>query len=329
MLIINLSQDISSDNPYLSHTLLESIKKNIQESKKIILYLNKRGESSSLICEKCNHIYKCDQCDSSMNVHKYPEKLICHLCGQEKNIPIKCEKCNKEGLKKVWVGTQQIEISIKRIFPKSNVFRFDTDSVKNKWEKEKALERLKEADIIIGTKMITTWFDFINIWLIGIILLEQELLVPKYNTEEKVISNIKQLIGRGWRKWEETEVLIQTFVPKNEIIETISNQNYKDFFVKTLAERKLFSYPPFTQMATLEYRQTEKEKAKNFMIKIKDKLDQINQENSYDIILVPNSFKKNNQYFYKIIVKWDNIRDFISKIKKEIFQNSHLTVTFE
>ena len=65
------------------------------------------------------------------------------------------------------------------------------------------------------------------------------------------------------------------------------------------------------------------------MIKIKDKLDQINQENSYDIILVPNSFKKNNQYFYKIIVKWDNIRDFISKIKKEIFQNSHLTVTFE
>ena len=101
MLIINLSQDISSDNPYLSHTLLESIKKNIQESKKIILYLNKRGESSSLICEKCNHIYKCDQCDSSMNVHKYPEKLICHLCGQEKNIHIKCEKCNKEGLKKV------------------------------------------------------------------------------------------------------------------------------------------------------------------------------------------------------------------------------------
>ena len=329
MLIINLSQDISSDNPYLSHTLLKTIEKNIGEKKKTILYLNKRWEFSSLICEKCNHIYKCDQCDSSFNVHKYPEKLVCHLCGKEKDIPTKCEKCSQNSLKKVWVWTQQIEISLKKIFKENTIFRFDTDSVKNKWEKEKALERLKEADIIIGTKMITTGFDFRNIWLIGIILLEQELLVPKYNTEEKVVSNIKQLIGRWWRKWETTEVLIQTFVPKNEIIQTITSSNYKDFFLKTLEERKTFHYTPFTQMATLEYRHKEKEKAKEFIIKLKNKLIDINSENTFEITLVPKPFKKNNQYFYKIIIKWDEIRNFIKNIKKEIFWTSQLTVTFE
>jgi len=163
-------------------------------------------------------------------------------------------------LKKVWIGTQQIEDSLKALFPNNSIFRFDADSVKNKTEKQKALETLRNADIIIGTKMITTGFDFKNVWLIWVILLEQELWIPKYNIEERVYSNIKQLIWRWERNGEKTETILQTFIPGNENIKNIIESNYKEFFTETLKERKLFNYPPFSEMVSIEYRDKNKDK---------------------------------------------------------------------
>ncbi len=347
MYTVNLSQDKSKLNPYLSNTLLKEIKNTLTNNKKVILYLNKRWEYSSLICNNCGHLYKCRNCDISMSIHKYPEKMICHICSESKVIPTKCEKCLKETLQKVWVWTQQIENSLKKEFPNYNIFRFDTDTVKNKSEKAKALENLEKSDIIIGTKMITTGFDFNSIWLIWVILLEQELLIPKYNTEEKVYSNIKQLIWRWWRKWEISNIVIQTFIPENEMIKSITNYNYKDFFIKTLEERKLFNYPPYSEMLTLEYRHKSQEKAKSFMLNLKNKLD-IENENylinynnlgapsekdinmkKIEINLAPNSTKKYNQFYYKIVIKWKNLRDFLKLIKPEIMRNSWLVVIFE
>lgn len=331
MYLVNLSQDKSKLNPYISNTLLKEINKSLEQWKKTILYLNKRWEYSALVCNTCNHLYKCKNCDISMIVHKYPQKLICHICGENKDIPTKCEKCNNETLQKVWIWTQQIEDSLKKEFPNHNVFRFDTDTVKNKSEKENALKNLEKSDIIIGTKMITTGFNFKSIWLIWVILLEQELLIPKYNTEEKVYTNIKQLLWRWSRNGEISNVVIQTFIPENEIIKSITHDNYKDFFLKTLAERKLFNYPPYTEMLTLEYRNNNQEKAKNFILNLKNKLEIINSENNnkLDINLVPNPTKKYKQYYYKIILKWENLRDFLLCIKPEIMRNSWLVVIFE
>lgn len=350
MFLVNLSQDKSNINPYLSNTLLDKIKESLDENKKIILYINKRWDYSSLICSDCNYLYKCKNCDICLSVHKNPEKLICHLCWESEDITFKCKQCGKSNLKKVWVWTEQIESSLNKYFHdffsnsspatgrlSGGIFRFDSDSVKNKGEKALALERLEKANIIIGTKMITTWFDFKWVWLIWIILLEQELLIPKYNTEEKVVSNIKQLIWRWWRLWEKSNVVIQTFIPENEVIKNITHNNYKDFFIKTLEERKLFNYPPFVEMLTLEFRDKNKEKALKFMENLKNKLDLNNKKNidqkeiAWDIEIKLNisPFKKYNQYYYKIIIKWNNLREFLKCIKPEIFRNSSLVVIFE
>lgn len=329
MFLVNLSQDKSNKYPYLSNTLLKKIEESLNQNKKIILYLNKRWEFSSLICNSCNYLYKCKNCDISMSVHKYPAKLICHICHENSDIPTRCLKCNKNKLEKVWIWTQQIEDSLKKEFSKYNIFRFDTDTVKNKTEKSNALVNLEEADIIIWTKMITTGFNFNWVWLIWVILLEQELLIPKYNTEEKVYSNIKQLLWRWNRNWEVTDIVIQTFIPENEIIKSITESNYKEFFIKTLEERKLFNYPPFTEMLSLEYRDKSKEKAKNFIDNLKHKLDIENNDKKFEIKLIPNPSKRYNQYYYKIIIKWDNLREFIKCIKIEIMRNSGLVVIFE
>ena len=328
MLISNLSLDKSDLNPYIWSTLLKKIEQNLKENKKIILYLNKRWNFSSLICTDCQYLYKCDNCDVALTVHRYPEKLSCHICWVTKNIPLSCKKCAGNNLKKIWVWTQQIEESLNKYFSESFIFRFDLDSVKNKTDKKQALENLEKADIIIGTKMITTGFDFKSVWLIWVILIEQELSFPFYNTEEKAYINIKQLLGRWERMGEKTDFVLQTFIPENNLIKIITEMNYKDFFIETLNERKLFNYPPFTEIAILEYRDKNQTKAFDFMQNLKNKLDILNNQKNFEIILNKEAFKKYNQYYFKIVIKWDNLREFLKNIKKEIFKNSNLSLSF-
>ncbi|MDQ7023750.1 MAG: hypothetical protein Q9M97_09780 [Candidatus Gracilibacteria bacterium] len=212
--------------------------------------------------------------------------------------------------------------------------------MKTKKSKSEAIQNLEKADIIIGTKMITTGFNFDKVGLIGVILLEQELQIPKYNTEESVYINIRQLIGRGGRVGQKTDFIIQSFIPDNEIVQSIIYDNYKSFFIKTLNERKLFNYPPFGEVVTLEYRHSSEKKSLEFMQKLNNKLNILLEEKNtplldkeglgvVEIIFNPKSIKKINQYYYKIIIKGDKRRTFIEKIKPEIIRNSGLNVIFD
>lgn len=327
MILVNLNQDLSKQNKYLSNTLLKYLEKYLQKNKKIIIYLNKKWEYSSLVCKNCQKIFRCKNCDVSLNIHS--EKMICHICWHTEKTPNSCDNCNSNELLKIWVWTEQIEKTLKNIFPNKKIFRFDTESVRNKTEKENSLFYLKEADIIIWTKMITTGFDFSDVWLIAVVLIEQELQGNKYNSEEKLFTNIKQLIWRWSRKWEQTEFIIQSFIPENESIKMIIEDNYKTFFKKTLLERKLFNYPPFTEYAILEYRNENQEKALKYTKKLKEKLDNFNEEKNIEIIFIENSFRKYNKFHYKIILKWENLRNFLENIKTEIFRESNLSLIFE
>jgi len=211
-----------------------------------------------------------------------------------------------------------------------SIFRFDTDTMKTKKSKSEAIHNLVNADIIIGTKMITTGFNFEKVWLVWVILLEQELQIPKYNTVESVYINIRQLIWRWARVWQKTDFIIQSFIPDNEIVQSIIYDNYREFFIKVLQERKLFNYPPFWNIATLEYRHSSEKKAEEFMDKLYNKLVIENTwEEKLEIIFNKKSIKKINQYYFKIVIKWDGVRNFIEKIKPEIIRNSGLAVIFD
>jgi len=162
--IINLSQDRSDISPYISSSLLESMETAIKNGEKILLYLNKRGAFSSLICEDCQHLFECENCDVSLTVHNNPSLLKCHLCQNHFPITHTCPSCQGQKLKQVGIGTQQIETVLKSYFDTNiNIYRFDSDAMKTVSSKKEALSELENADIIIGTKMITTGFDFENI----------------------------------------------------------------------------------------------------------------------------------------------------------------------
>lgn len=320
--------DKSKQNPYLSQTLLSKIEQNLLDGKKIILYLNKRWAYDLLLCQDCHHIKKCPKCDISLSVHKNPAKLVCHYCMHSEEVSLECEKCHGSHLKNIWVGTQQIEETLQTLFPKIDIFRMDSDSVKNISWKKQALENITNAQIVIGTKMITTGFDLRNIGLIGVILLEQELQIPKYDTEERIYATVKQLIGRWWRMWEESDIIIQTMAAKNEMVQNIISLNYKDFFKKTLEERKLFWYPPFQEIATLRYKDANKLRAIEFVQNLKPRLDSFNS-GKFEIIKIDTPIKRDNQFFTKIIIKGPNIRSFLQNIKWEILQNKDMAVIFE
>lgn len=329
--IVNLSQTPSSKQKYISPLLTQKINESLEKKEKVILYLNKRGMHSSLICKDCQILYKCINCDTCLTVHKTPPTLLCHICWHKEEIPLTCKSCHGNNLEKIGFWTQQIEESIENLFPKAQIFRFDHDSTKNKSGKQDANRLLENANIIVGTKMITTWFDFENVGVIGVILLEQELSIPEYNIEERVYQNIKQLIGRGGRKGKECEVIIQTYIPENESIKTITEKNYNVFVQDTLQERKTFWYPPYKELIRIEYRDENKEKAMLFLKKIENILKNENSKiwNLYEIIFSDIPRLKYNKYHFTLTIKWDNIRDYLHVIKKEIFLNKNLTLIFE
>lgn len=328
MYLINLNLDQSRLNRYLSNTLLEHISQQLIKKQKIILYINKRWAFQSTICSDCSHLFGCPQCDSSLTLHHSPTQLHCHLCGYQQWVPQTCPQCKSNKIQHVWVGIQQIQESLNQYFPQADVFRFDSDSMKNKSDKVSAIDDLKQADIIIGTKMITTGFDFKNIGLIWVILIEGELKNPRYNTHEQVYNNISQLLWRGSRLGETTQYIIQTYIPNNPLIQHITQDNYKTYFRYTLEERKLFWYPPFQQMLILEYRNMNEKKSKDFIDKLYKKLCDDDMKN-IELVRNPNIFKKHNQYFSSMIIKWPDVRARLGAIKSDIFQNSWLTVQFQ
>jgi primosomal protein N' (replication factor Y) len=231
---VNLWLTVKGEERYLSSTLLEKIEWAIKNGKKTIIYLNKRGEHSSLICKNCQKIYSCTRCDSKLAVHKTPPQLLCHFCSYSEPIHQNCTACKSSQLEKVGVGTQQIETSLNRIFEGKNIFRADLDNLKNKKVKKEFQDSIVKADIIIGTKMITTGLDIEKIGCIWVVLLEQELQIPGYDTEEKVYTNIKQLLWRGGRKWESCDFVIQT-----KRIRSMSDRvKLQRFFLKDTSRKK-------------------------------------------------------------------------------------------
>ena len=327
-LTVNLAQNKSKISNYISDTLLEHIDITLAKGEKVMLYLNKRGSHSSLICEDCQHLYSCPNCDVSLSVHSNPDHLRCHICNNAFNIPKQCSKCSKSNLKPVWVWTQQIESIMKELYRENTVYRFDSDSMKNISSKREALWNLDSADIIIGTKMLTTGFNFEKVWLICVLLVESELSYPSYDAQEKAYTNLRQLIGRGNRKSQETTIILQTFIPKNPLVLQLTHNNFKDFFQETLKERREFDYPPYKQMITLEYRHKDSKKSLAYTQKLLEDLQEIDEKNEYQFLRGSSTFKKNNTHHATLIVKWKNVRNLLKHIEKTIISQSALSIIF-
>ena len=252
--IVDLRDELANGNKtMISYKLQEEIKKNIETKKQTILYFNRRGFSSFLMCQDCGHTFKCDRCDITLTYHKVENKLKCHYCGEEYQIPRECPQCGSKNIKYIGAGTQKLEEEIKEMFPMASTIRMDIDTVSKKNSHEIILDKFRQENIniLIGTQMVVKGHHFPNVTLVGAIFADTSLNIGDFRANERTFQTLTQVAGRAGRGNDEGRVIIQTFNPENYAIQYSKTQNYDLFYSTEIGIRKQLKYPPFCDIIAI------------------------------------------------------------------------------
>ncbi len=253
--VVDLRQELLSGNKLMiSRKLKEEIEKNLQNKKQIILYLNRRGFSTFVMCRDCGYTVKCKRCDITLTYHKYQHKLKCHYCGYEQDEVNECPECKSKNIKYFGAGTQKLEDEIKNIFPTASTIRMDIDTVSKKNSHEQILNKFKEEniDILIGTQMVVKGHHFPNVTLVGVLAADGSLNIGDFRANEKTFQILTQVAGRAGREKDAGRVIIQTYNPDNYAIEFSKTQDYNLFYNTEIDIRKQLKYPPFCDIIVID-----------------------------------------------------------------------------
>lgn len=242
---------------HFSDTLLEKIRKALQNHEQVILFQNRRGYAPYIECKACAYVPHCKNCDVSLTVHKAFNTLTCHYCGYTEPIPTVCPACGTAGsLSTKGFGTEKIEDEIKLIFPEARVSRMDLDTTRSKKSYEKIITDFEQhkVDILIGTQMVSKGLDFERVSLVGILNADNMLNFPDFRAHERAYQLMAQVSGRAGRKNKRGTVILQTSSPEHPIIGQVIRNDYQAMYNTQCDERKLFNYPPYFRMIQIVLR---------------------------------------------------------------------------
>ena len=250
--IVDMREELRKANRSMFSTLLyEKITDRLDKGEQSVLFLNRRGYSSFVMCRDCGYVLNCSHCDISLTYHRTQGLLKCHYCGYEQTVPKKCPECNSEHIRYFGTGTQKVEEEIMKILPSARVIRMDVDTTSRKGAHERLLSEFGEgkADILLGTQMIAKGLDFPNVTLVGVLTADTMLHLPDFRASEKTFQLLTQVSGRAGRHEIPGEVVIQTYTPEHYSVELASLHDYETFYNQEMMVRKMHSYPPFYYLA--------------------------------------------------------------------------------
>ncbi len=233
--------------------LHQALEQTLQKRQQAILFLNRRGAARQVMCTGCGWTPECPSCSVSMTYHSVNGRIMCHFCGKSRFMPRVCPVCGSTHLKTEGVGTQRVEQELHQLFPSARVLRMDADTTSAKNAHEKLLSRFGagEADILLGTQMVTKGLDFDNVSLVGVIDADQSLFAPDYRARERTFSLLTQVIGRAGRRGMQGHAVIQTCAPEHEVILHAARQDYEEFYQQEIVLRQALQCPPAAQILTL------------------------------------------------------------------------------
>ena len=236
----------------LSEPLAMAIARQLDADAQVLIFLNRRGFAPTLICASCGHIAECVRCDSRMTVHAHDRSLRCHHCGSTGSLPDTCSECGAE-VKPLGEGTQRLEETLRLRFPGARVQRIDSDSTQQKGAINAALAVAEQgdADILVGTQMLSKGHHFPNLTLVGIVNADQGLFGTDFRSSERLAQSIVQVAGRAGRESRRGEVIIQTAFAEHPFWQQLLQGGYSKVADVTLAEREQSRWPPFTRLALL------------------------------------------------------------------------------
>ena len=223
-----------------------------------VLFINRRGYNHFVSCRSCGEAVTCPSCSVAMTYHTRrgtwnDGDLVCHWCGRRMPLPKECPNCHSEHLARMGFGTQRVEEELQTLLPKANILRMDTDTTTTKFAYDELLGRFRahEADVLLGTQMVTKGHDFPDVTLVGVLLADASLYLDDYRAAERTFAMLTQVIGRAGRADKEGMAVIQTNNPDSEVIRLASAQDYESFYEREIRLRKLLTFPPFCDIALL------------------------------------------------------------------------------
>ncbi|MBI4651251.1 primosomal protein N' [Candidatus Desantisbacteria bacterium] len=247
--IVDMRGEVAKGNlDAFSETLINNINISLKRKEQIILFLNRRGFSSFVLCRKCGQVIKCRNCEVSLTYYLAKHRLQCHYCGCTEKLPSVCFSCGSEFLHHFGLGTERIEDHIKKMFPDARVARLDMEISRQKGEMERILNDFSEnkIDILIGTQIIAKGHDFPNVTLVGVIFADITLNFPSFRSSERNFQLLTQVAGRAGRGDKPGKVIIQTHQPEHYSIKRACNHDYTGFYNEEIKYRRALFYPPFS-----------------------------------------------------------------------------------
>jgi len=246
----------------LSRPLVDAMQGRFERREQTILFINRRGYSSSLQCTKCGHTEECRHCSISMTYHRTDETLRCHLCGDARPAPVRCPSCAAPDIRWRGLGTQRVEEAVRRVLPRARIERIDADTMarKNRFRELLGEFRTGRIDVLVGTQMIGKGLDFPNVTLVGLIDADLSMHVPDFRANERTFQLLVQVAGRAGRGDRAGEVVVQTFTPQSETIQFSRHADFEGFAETELHVRERFGYPPYRHLIHHLFRGPNEEK---------------------------------------------------------------------
>ncbi len=278
MRLVDLNQYPPQDG--ISQPLLDAIEENLQSGGQVLIFLNRRGFAPTLICSNCGHIAECRRCDARMTVHAGDPKLLCHHCGASRPVESQCPECSGQ-FRPLGQGTERLEESLNHHFPGRTITRIDSDStrLKDTMNKALAMATTGDAQILVGTQMLSKGHHFPNLTLVGVINADQGLFGTDFRSSERLSQGLIQVAGRSGREQRQGEVIIQTGFPKHPFWNELFSGGYDHVARTVLREREAAAWPPFSRLALIRAAAHKRSDARRFLEAAKGKAEAAGSSN--------------------------------------------------
>ena len=312
-------------SPQLREAILQRLEKNEQ----VMLFLNRRGWSSSLQCPECGFVAECPNCSVSLTYHRAAQQLMCHICGHIEAAPKKCPetKCGNVAIRFSGLGTEKVEAALEKGFPSARVKRMDSDTLKRKEDYRRILGdfRTGKIDILVGTQMIAKGLHFPNVTLVGIIHADLSLHIPDFRAGERTFQLLTQVAGRAGRGEVEGEVYVQSFTPFHPAIQYARRHDYIGFYDQEIEFRQQLNYPPVGRVALLTLRGRSEDRVKFVADHLRREMDTVAKELGEVVVAGPAPaplLRAENFYRYQIMLRTSRMPQLSRKLSalRETFQ---------
>jgi len=249
--IVDMREELIQGNRSMFSLLLQQkLRERLARGEQSMLFLNRRGYSTFVVCRECGYVVSCPNCDITLTYHSQGQAMRCHYCNHHELPPLTCPKCASRYIRFFGQGTQRVEEELQGLLPDTSILRLDFDTTRSGDAHHVILERFRrqEASILVGTQMMAKGLDFPNVTLVGVIAADQTLNMPDFRAKERTFQLLTQVAGRAGRSTKPGEVVIQTYSPTDSAILRAAHHDFQGFFWEEIRYRKERNYPPYTHI---------------------------------------------------------------------------------